>query len=754
MSQGGPVQEAHPPGLSLLGMFRRRWLLLLVCGAISAAVAYYVGDNYATNSWRFSSRLLYNPSTAGAPHYVPPDLQTMATLVTARETIDQLWEEFALEASPRELARSIQTHTPMSTSTMEVTLVWPNAVQGQAMLERLLELFTERAARTRSMAIKEHLAEFRENLQRSRRTLADANTRLLEFSREHGIIDVQRDLDRLRDEFSSLQLSLELSQVRRDNSIAQLEQLDRMQGEVPQTAPGPAALRGERGSTAAAGARESQSRRMQTALDLQRRSYLQEKIYREQDRQEDAVRLELARTQFERAKRLRERQYISDADFEQFRTELEILEAQHSDQIQGLNNQLHAIDRRMPDILREQALSSAATSMLGRSVAEIELERIASEGEIEHFTEAIAAKQQEIDRVSGIRQRAEELKVEADIATNERQRVETLLATFGQLQHSNMHEFSIVQPAGLALQPFRSNGVKLMFATFLLVGMALSLPLFAAELYRTRERPAEGAARRLGLPVLAKRDTRRRSPLAVRSTLSREFPRLLALRIQQAMHKPGSVLLFSSLSDRPVGISLIASSASCFAQRGERVLLMDIGTTEQNRRELEMLIEEVPEPLESNGHVLSEISRGRIAAKEAVNSVSVAEMEVPLAQAQTGPEQGVADYVVDDACDLDALIHRTRVASVDCIGSGSVSMPKEGLGTRRFADLLDRLRSRYTMILVAGPTTADPVDLAMLAARTEGVVFDTEGSRSANARGEQVIRDLIDVNVPILGFVE
>jgi hypothetical protein len=61
------------------------------------------------------------------------------------------------------------------------------------------------------------------------------------------------------------------------------------------------------------------------------------------------------------------------------------------------------------------------------------------------FGAAIAAKQR--NQISSIRQ-AEELTAEIDIATNERQRLETLLPTLEQLQHSDMHEFSVVQSVG------------------------------------------------------------------------------------------------------------------------------------------------------------------------------------------------------------------------------------------------------------------------------------------------------------------
>ncbi|MEX0937693.1 MAG: hypothetical protein WDZ59_07510 [Pirellulales bacterium] len=764
------TQEAPAPGVSLVGMLRRHWHTLLVCGAISAAAAYYVGENHATNSWNFSGTLLYNRSTSGAPHYVPPDLQTVATMVTARETVDELRDEFALDAPPQEIVSAVHTHTPMGSSTLEVTLSWPHEVQGQEMLKRLMELFVDHVVHTRNEAIEKYIEEYRQGLVRSREALTAATTAYLDFSREHGIVDVARDLERLQDDTSTLELNLELAKVRRDNCVAQLNELVSMQEGLAQeieavepvaTNSGNGSDSGSGGSSSPSGSAQSRegaqpggniaaAHRLQSAVDLQKRIYLQEKIRREEDRVEADARLKMARSEYDRAKQLREKQYISQAEFDRVAAELQILEAKRGEQIQEWNDELNQIERRMPSILREQALTSPVPSRLGRSVAEIELERIASEGEIQQFQTTIATKQGEVERLREIRQRADELSADVEVATNERQRLETLLATFDQLKHSNMHEFSVIQPASPALNPVRSNKTKLALGTFLMVSMVLSAPLLAAELYRNRERPAEGAARRLGLPVLAKRYPGRHSAISVHSARNNEFPRLLALRIQQAMNKPGSVLLFSSLNDRPASISLIASSANCFAQRGERVLLIDVGTTPQNRRELEALIDDTHEPLETNGHCLSDMSRGGNIIDEPVSPVRVADVRT----VRDGHTPGVADFIVSGDCDLDEMIRPTQMPGVDCITPGTVAMPEEGLGTRRMTELLERLRTRYTMILVAGPTTAQPVDLAMLAARTEGIVFSTEGSRSANARGEQVVRDLIDLDAPILGFVE
>ena len=69
-------------------------------------------------------------------------------------------------------------------------------------------------------------------------------------------------------------------------------------------------------------------------------------------------------------------------------------------------------------------------------------------------------------------------------------------------------------------------------------------------------------------------------------------------------------------------------------------------------------------------------------------------------------------------------------------------------------DLLLELRSRYTLILISGPTTARSVDLQMLASRVDGVVLvNTPGVRNVERASNEVVRELAELHAPLLGLI-
>ena len=80
-------------------------------------------------------------------------------------------------------------------------------------------------------------------------------------------------------------------------------------------------------------------------------------------------------------------------------------------------------------------------------------------------------------------------------------------------------------------------------------------------------------------------------------------------------------------------------------------------------------------------------------------------------------------------------------------------MPVEGLATHRMTEFLHELKQRYSLIVLLGPSTKRPVDLELLAARADGIVFSTDGKDQVSERSQAAVRNLVDLNAPVLGII-
>jgi hypothetical protein len=111
---------------------------------------------------------------------------------------------------------------------------------------------------------------------------------------------------------------------------------------------------------------------------------------------------------------------------------------------------------------------------------------------------------------------------------------------------------------------------------------ALTAPLFVSEWHAQSDSPQVQLARSLRVPVLAERilehfspDQRKAKPAGSMAADQMEIVRMLTLRIQQTCHRPGSVVLFSSLDSSFSTVPLMVTVAECLAEREERVLIID-----------------------------------------------------------------------------------------------------------------------------------------------------------------------------------
>jgi len=275
---------------------------------------------------------------------------------------------------------------------------------------------------------------------------------------------------------------------------------------------------------------------------------------------------------------------------------------------------------------------------------------------------------------------------------------------------------TVYQPAIPSLEPASSTAPKLFLGVFGLTMALLSTPVLGWNLRRKATASMEGMARELGLPVLAAPSSSiqqiMRSPLPIDD----EYPRLLALRIQQSIAKPGHVLLFSSLSRNADTGSLLSKLAICFAERDERVLLIATDSRFET----------------STGY------RDFLAKPDGSDDE---------------PVGGLADYLACAFDEVDDLVAPSMVQGVDCLLSGRQPLPREGLGTRRMTELLEKFRTQYTLVIIDGPSVSQTVDLEMLAARADGIIFTTNGTPADFEHSRDAVRNLMELNAPILGVI-
>jgi hypothetical protein len=253
-------------------------------------------------------------------------------------------------------------------------------------------------------------------------------------------------------------------------------------------------------------------------------------------------------------------------------------------------------------------------------------------------------------------------------------------------------------------------------------------------------------ARSLRVPILAERILEHFSPTQRKSKSAAaigsdqtEVVRMLTLRIQQSCHRPGSVVLFSSLDSNFSTVPLMATVAECLAEREERVLIIDAVCP---RRAL------IP--------VLNVLSSDELPALPLNGKKTRGPKQsgtTPESKTANGTSFGLSEYLSEECEDIGELVQPTGCPGVDLIASGSSGFSREAMASSCLTQLLNACRKNYTMVLVHGPAADSAADLQMLTARADGVVLTATKECSKDPRSRDVVQDLLDLGAPLIGLV-
>lgn len=676
----------------------RQWKTLFVCLAIGSACGVWVSNKYVVTKQSFSTTLLYSPSQGGAPYYAAPDIPTATALVKDNQLLVQLAKEFPPHSS-KSLSQAIRTEFRYGSNAISIRLEGENPDRTKAILERLVQLFGQHVDLMRRSAQGRIVENMRSQAALAQQQLTQAKTALKAFNRAEGIVDLDHDMDRLQEEIAAIELKLENVQLDPGTSVD------------PQT---------------------------------QRRNALREMMQDERDAIAARTQLTLKRNDFERARALHERRFISDAEFRRIETELQALEEQDHGAVRKYRDTLQATP---PSALAQQTQTPGEVKASDTSSGETESNQ--------YLRQRLAERKSQLARLASLRWKASELAEQLKAAADDKVRVDAQLSACEQWQRADFSEVSVIQAASPVPDSTTSNRKKLFAYALAAVAMVLASPFLLYDLL-TKRRPAiERLAERFELPVLA-RGLTASSSSPNRSADSEEV-RKLALRIQQSVASEHSAVLFTSLSDGSVDIPLLHGLACCFAERGESVLLIDVGQPEDaSHLLLEWALEpRVPSEVEAEHYGFSPARE--LLTSQAISGGATCQEQTQATQTLTSDDShlgrpGLADYLTLPWRTVDDIVLRTANPRFDCITRGNRPLPAEGLATRRMSELVGRARERYSLVLVAGPRASQLVDIELMAARCDAIVL-LAGEKCSHECHE-TIADLMRLRAPILGLVD
>lgn len=686
---------------------RKRWWLLGICALVALGPAYFVGHQFATEGYKIKGEIEYHglPEMAKSAAYTMEPVEAHAELIQSPAFLLTVIEKrnVAHELDVLGLTNSLEVTADGKSKMITLTLSTSDLAKGTDLLNDLMEMYVQRAVEDRRTRATDHARHAEEELFR-----AEAN---------------EENCRKLLRNFNEKMVSTEFEQTQIPDTLRQYT-----------TAFNAAVL-------------------AQTTFKTQIQEYNASRIteVKELNRKMVEAKLASVKTHLEK--------YAEGSpphvQLSRVAQELEALAKTtgSTDSPIKFKESIDAVGKNLTSFAWLNQYITPDMSDQSTQIDKITEEGKRAELGLKTRSDEVADLKVKIDETkkkleaanNAIRPQIEERKAFLDdlnSATANKQLVRSQLQALRQIKASPVKELSIVCKATWDGKP-TTTFKKLFALAFIGVSLVLAAPVFGAEYYLGRESAADETARRFGLPLLSRgalssRLNRRKATgefsLARTSDDGEDSLRLLALRIQQSLRRPGAVIVFSPLEHEESPISLICKLAVCFAEREELVLVVDAGgTLAESRSVLTSLFHGTP-------HRTPE---GRPLDPTLVDGSSETQMAT----------FGISDYLCNEDLEIGDLVLHTKFTRVDCIHGGVCPPPREGLASRRITDLLELSRGRYSMILVAGPSTKSQTDVQLLAARADGMLFTVSPSSPISNRGHEVIQDLLDLDAPVMGLI-
>jgi Mrp family chromosome partitioning ATPase/uncharacterized protein involved in exopolysaccharide biosynthesis len=725
-------------------VLQRRWWVLILIATVSAATANWLAGRYSKQSALSQAAVIHTglPGVPGPDVYEPLGPKTCSELLTSINVLNEVLAKRGLNMPPTVLADLLTVTQSRTSNLINVQLAWGNPKDAVAVLNDLLNVFVEHIASQRRATLREHMAHVETALLQARIEVDDARQRIKEYQLQQEKLMEEGGLT--GDQYRSVLTNISNTQLTIDDK--KVQQL------------------GIEEQIAALGARRDAATQLHTELVESVKQELTQEI----------------RGMFERLRSRYSDESTSHRFFSGLLTRIDAfsespdapaeLERWQSELVAAITD-----DDRQLSAAETQELSAILETVGGRAnvkLRELDLERrdlrakqdqlmlsqIPVKNQIEMLQQRLVAYQAQADELSaqitGIHgDRANDYEVRLAEAENQEQALAMQLDNMRQLEKCRVREWTVSMKASDETTEVYSNGKKIFAASFFLLCLTLSSPLFLAEWYARRESPQVLFARALRLPMLAENVLQyllpsRSGPLDLQRLGDHQLEslRMLALRIQQSAHRAGSVILMSSLDASASAAPLMTAVAQCLAQREERLLLIDAVSSERSPYPLASLLPtrqaqpDAPE-IEEPAMVDSQGDRQPPHPRESDSTALV-------------PSPGLAEYLADSQrFEVNDLIRHSGCDGIDVIASGSVPFSREAMASSALTGLLEQCSRNYTLVLVNGPAARWSADLEMLTARADGVVLMATPRVKNDASARAVVNDLIELEAPLVGVV-
>lgn len=674
----------------------RRWPLLLVALLVSLGVAAAAGRMLGSTIWQLEGTMVYNNlalSDVQRGIYSPPSFQTVTSIVNTTNNMEDLRKEFGLALPAEVLARlfKVKVQDSADDHTIRIALNWEDGPRGEELVNRLMELNVQHLTKERQATVARYQESIDAAMAVCEQRLAKARSDLDNLNLPTTVQNFKVETERLEKEVSDLSNTLATQQQEEQAYQDRVGASKKRIDDMKEKA------------------RQDATNANAEPSDEERKA--------EEDYDKMKVKLEAAKRRYNEERPLAEQKIISAKDFQKTKEEYDVLQAE----AKVLQRKIEFERQR-----RKKGTNNPILQQEEAKLLDLNDHLKDARGKVALTTRTLEERRKKAHELTRIQKQVEPLIEKLKGADADRLQLEAQQLAARQLANRSDAELSIHARAKASDSSSSSTQGK--FAAIgLILTLALSLGLLVGAEMVGKSWQIESLAYRLGLPILA-RFTRHR----IEESANTINARALALRLRQYLPETGAIALLSPTNEGKDFDDVICSLARFLAIRDEKILILDARIASGS-------VDAVP-------RLTRKLSPSRRRSSPGMDLSQPLAVEPIVA--------GLVQYLVFEGQKERDFVYQTALHAVDYMPAGGPYPVTDVLASQPMKELLDSLRSRYTMLLIVGPALRSTVDTELLAAYADGSVLVLNGQiQGVGATVETLVRSLKEANAPLLGSV-
>lgn len=700
----GEERLPFEPHTFLLGLWRRRWALLMVA-VVSGAAGVMAGLTLGWRTYEAETVLLYKPSTEAKNLYAVPSVTTYMSMVKIRSNLEEVNRRLNLGATLSALESAFSVVAEKNSDLMIICARAKTPALAADMANMLRDVFLEAQTSVRRSEAAKMVRDLEARLATVTEQLRLADRALNEFNATHKVVNLDKEAQKYLDQLTTIDVLCDNARLEKAAIDMKAANIGRIEADLR---------------------RRLMAEKVDLADDPQKLYELNIRLERLRDaiREDQSIRAALAElaqreVDLQQAKKLFEKGVISELEYEKAKNAYEKQKALAIDteKIREWRNEIDKLHEAVLPV-KPEAIGSAPVlrEILVKSF-DLQLEQAAASEKVKRLEEARRRVSEKLEILPKLQRQFVELSREVSAREAEKQAIENLLAQARRIHESQAGDFGIVSKATPPEKPIRSTRTLICIIVAFLGCFFGGAIVVVLELMDTTIKSSAEFALRLPIPLLGVIPCGVPQGIPIFPDKSDFAPmeafRVVARKIRATVPKKGAIILVVS-ADYGEGKTLVAANlATCYGRQDERVLLLDAQVrTRESTHEIRHLIPEL-----------------------------------------TPTFKGLGDYLNFQAEGLKEVVSHTFLPGVDCIPRGTTPAIPDYLGSHRMRCLLEEASRCYSLVLVDVPPIIHYADAEFLGQWADAIVLVIRSQQVRASQVKKVMERLAACKTPVIGGI-